>query len=60
MEREKRFIEKYWCGFPKKSQGRYSTKRYLCTVILLIAMVLVIGTAEALKHLAKKEDNYSV
>ena len=44
MERGKTFIKKYLHGFPKKSQGRYSTKTYLCTVILLTAMILGIFT----------------
>ena len=44
MSKGKRFIEKYRHGFPKKSQGRYSTKICLCTVILLTAMILGICT----------------
>lgn len=48
MNKGKRFIEKYRHGFPKKSQGRYSTKMYLCTVILLMAMVLGICTSSDL------------
>ena len=48
MKRGKRFIEKYRHGFPKKSRGRYSTKTYLCTVILLTAMILGICTTPGL------------
>ena len=48
MNKGKRFIEKYRHGFPKKSRGRYSTKTYLCTVILLTAMILGICTTPGL------------